>query len=153
MAIDNNKIENSDTDNDEISLKELIIKIKDLVVFLKSKWKIFFIAAIIGGFIGLVIASIEKPTYKAVLTFAMEDDKVSGGGGGSSIVNIRFANYSQLLRTSNLDINQLYNNHLMALLGSYLNGSGHETGKKSNEMLDRSEEAMLAKGDSSNWQN
>jgi len=58
-----------------------------------------------------------------------------------------------LLRTSNLDINQLYNNHLMALLGSYLNGTGQEGGKKGNEMLDRSEEAMLAKGDSSNWQN
>jgi hypothetical protein len=41
----------------------------------------------------------------------------------------------------------------MALLGSYLNGTGQDTGKKSSEMLDRSEEAMLAKGDSSNWQN
>lgn len=41
----------------------------------------------------------------------------------------------------------------MALLGSYLNGTGQEGGKKGNEMLDRSEEAMLAKGDSSNWQN
>jgi len=81
MALENNHIENSDFDNDEISLKELIIKIKEWISFLKSKWKIFFIAGIIGGFIGLVIASIEKPTYKAVLTFAMEDDKVSGGGG------------------------------------------------------------------------
>lgn len=82
MALDNNQIENSNIDNDEISLKELIIKIKDLVVFLKSKWKIFFLAGVIGGLIGLTFALFEKPTYKAVLTFAMDEDKGGGGAGG-----------------------------------------------------------------------
>jgi hypothetical protein len=66
-------------DNDEISLKELILKIKEWFIFLKSKWKTIFLAGIIGGFIGLTIAWFEKPTYKATLTFAMEEDK--GGGG------------------------------------------------------------------------
>jgi hypothetical protein len=69
-------------DNDEISLKELILKIKEWFAFLKSKWKTIFLAGIIGGFIGLTIAWFEKPTYKATLTFAMEEDK--GGGGGLS---------------------------------------------------------------------
>jgi hypothetical protein len=80
MATENNQIENSNIDNDEISLKELIIKIKDWSNFLKSKWKIIFIAIIIGALIGLTIALFEKPNYKAVLTFAMEEDKGSGGG-------------------------------------------------------------------------
>ena len=40
MAIENNQMHNVNTDNDEISLKELIIKIKEWVIFLKTK--IFF---------------------------------------------------------------------------------------------------------------
>ncbi len=69
-------------ENDEISLKELILKMKQWVRFLKSKWKTIFLAGIIGGLIGFTLAWIEKPTYKATLTFAMEEDK--GGGGGLS---------------------------------------------------------------------
>jgi hypothetical protein len=84
MAIVNNKIENSNIDNDEISLKDLIIKAKEWYVFLITKWKIILFAGFIGGALGLVIASKQKPTYKAVLTFAMEDDKGGGGGGGLS---------------------------------------------------------------------
>jgi hypothetical protein len=84
MAKDNNQIENSNFDNDEISLKELIIKIKEWVSFLKTKWKTIFLAGFIGALVGLTIAVFEKPTYKAVLTFAMEEDKGGSGGGGLS---------------------------------------------------------------------
>ena len=84
MALENNQIGNVNTDNDEISLKELILKIKEWVSFLKSKSKLIFIAGFIGALIGLSVALFEKPTYKAVLTFAMEEDKGSGGGGGLS---------------------------------------------------------------------
>ena len=82
MALENNQIENSNNDYDEISLKELIFKIKEWFSFLKSKWLSIFIFGIIGALIGLTIALFEKPTYKAVLTFAMEEDKGGGGGGG-----------------------------------------------------------------------
>ena len=88
MALDNNQIENSNIYNDEISLKELIIKIKEWTSFLKSKWKAIFIAGIIGGLMGLTIALFEKPTYKAVLTFAMEEDKVGGGAGLSGALGL-----------------------------------------------------------------
>lgn len=82
MALENNKIENINIDNDEISLKELVIKAKEWVAFIKSKWKLIFVAGIIGGIIGLTFALFEKPTYKAVLTFAMEDDRGSGSSSG-----------------------------------------------------------------------
>ena len=88
MALENNKIENSNLDNEEISFKELIIKIKEWFAFLKSKWKLIFIAGIIGGSIGLLIALFEKPTYKAILTFAMEEDKGGGGGGLSGALGL-----------------------------------------------------------------
>jgi hypothetical protein len=84
MALENNQMHNMNTDNDEISLKELIIKIKEWISFLKTKKKTIFIAGIIGASIGLTIALFVKPTYKAVLTFAMEEDKGGGGGGGLS---------------------------------------------------------------------
>ena len=83
MAIENNQIQNMNTDNDEISLKELIIKIKEWVIFLKTKWKTIFLAGIIGALIGLTISLFEKLTYKAVLTFAMEEDR---GGRCESII-------------------------------------------------------------------
>jgi hypothetical protein len=88
MALDNNQIENSNIDNDEISLKELIFKIKEWGSFLKSKWKAILIVATIGALIGLTISLFEKPTYKAVLTFAMEEDKGSGGGGLSGALGL-----------------------------------------------------------------
>jgi len=86
MAIENNQIEGSNIDNDEISLKELIDKIKEWVNFLKSKWASIFIFGVIGALIGLTIALFKKPTYKAVLTFAMEEDK--GGGGLSGALGL-----------------------------------------------------------------
>jgi hypothetical protein len=82
MSLKQNNIEHDNSFKNEISLKELIIKIKEWFAYLKSKWKITFLACIIGGLIGLIIAFFEKPTYKATLTFAMEEDK--GGGGGLS---------------------------------------------------------------------
>ena len=83
MALENNQIESSSIDNDEISLKELILKIKEWGVFLKSKLKIIFLAGFIGASIGLIIAYNSKTTYKATLTFALEEDK--GGGNGSGL--------------------------------------------------------------------
>ena len=88
MALENNQIEGSNIDNDEISLKELILKTKDWINFLLSKWKIIFLAGFIGGLIGLTIAFFEKPTYKAILTFAMEEDKGGGGGGLSGALGL-----------------------------------------------------------------
>ena len=88
MALENNQIENVNTDNDEISLKELIFKIKEWASFLKTKQKTIFIAGIIGAVIGLTFALFEKPTYKAVLTFAMEEDKGGGGGGLSGALGL-----------------------------------------------------------------
>ncbi|MEI7589578.1 MAG: Wzz/FepE/Etk N-terminal domain-containing protein, partial [Chitinophagia bacterium] len=69
-------------ETDEISLKELIQKIKEWVAYLKTKWKIIFLAGVLGAAIGVVYALFQKPTYKAVLTFALEEDK---GGSGSGL--------------------------------------------------------------------
>jgi uncharacterized protein involved in exopolysaccharide biosynthesis len=73
-------------DNDEISLKELIVKIKEWVAYLKTKWKLIIAISAIGGVIGFVYASFQKPTYKAVMTFVLDD--AQGGGGMSGAMGL-----------------------------------------------------------------
>ena len=69
--------------NDEISLKELIQKVKEWYAYLLSQWKIIVLAGFIGAAIGLTYSFIKKPIYTATLSFALEDDKSGGGLGGA----------------------------------------------------------------------
>ena len=85
MQTNNNDIQN--TAEDEISLKELILKIKYWYRFLLSKWIVLLAAGIIGGAIGVGYAFMQKPTYTASLSFALEDEK-SGGGGLSGALGL-----------------------------------------------------------------
>ncbi len=71
------------TPGEEISLKELIITGREWFIYLLSKWKIIFLVGIIGGAIGLGLAFLSKPVYTASLSFALEDDKSSGGLSGA----------------------------------------------------------------------
>jgi uncharacterized protein involved in exopolysaccharide biosynthesis len=73
--------EQQQIENDEISLKELIQKIQEWVVYLKTQWKLIIGIAALGGIIGLWYASLQKPNYLATTTFVLEEDK--GGGGGA----------------------------------------------------------------------
>ena len=80
-----NNIQN--IEQDEISLKELLLKIKDWYRFLLSKWLVIVAAGIIGGAIGVGYAFMQKPEYTANLSFALEDEK-SGGGGLSGALGL-----------------------------------------------------------------
>jgi uncharacterized protein involved in exopolysaccharide biosynthesis len=72
------------TENDEISLKELIQKIQDWIAYLKTQWKLIIGIAALGGILGFAIASFIKPDYLATSTFVLEEEK-SGGGLGSAM--------------------------------------------------------------------
>ncbi len=71
---------NINTDSDEISLKELLLKLKSAIAYLKSKWILIVICSIVGGLLGFVYAVYKKPVYIATSTFVLEDSK--GGGLG-----------------------------------------------------------------------
>jgi len=73
-----NKTEQQQSLNDEVSLKELILKIQELWHFLLSKWIIILCAGIIGGLIGLAYSWTRTPIYKAELNFTLQDDKAAG---------------------------------------------------------------------------
>jgi len=80
--------ENDTTNNDEISLKELIEKAKDWFSYLRSQWKIILIVGLIGSLLGLTYSLIEKPMYTATLSFGLEDDK--GGVSSSAAIASQF---------------------------------------------------------------
>lgn len=68
------------TQGDDISPRELVIKVVGWIKYLKSNWLLIILASLIGGGIGFVYAYSEKTLYTATLTFALEEDKSSGGG-------------------------------------------------------------------------
>jgi uncharacterized protein involved in exopolysaccharide biosynthesis len=71
------------TPGDEISLRELLIIGQEWFFYLLSQWKTIFLIGIIGGAVGLGLAFLSKPVYTASLSFALEDDKSSGGLSGA----------------------------------------------------------------------
>ncbi len=73
--------QNPPDNEDEISLKELILKIQEWWKYLLSKWIIILIVGLLGGAIGLWYAILQKPVYTATTTFVLE----SGDGGGGSL--------------------------------------------------------------------
>jgi len=75
-----NSSNNTNFDNDEISLKELIFKISEFYRFLLSRWMLIISFSVIGALIGFSYAFFQKPTYKAELIFVLEDEKNGGGG-------------------------------------------------------------------------
>ena len=82
MALENNKIENSNIDNDEISLKQLILNLKVWLRYYFLNWKFVILFGLVGGLVGYTIASRDEYKYNASLTFVLEEDR--GGGGGLS---------------------------------------------------------------------
>jgi uncharacterized protein involved in exopolysaccharide biosynthesis len=74
-------------DNDEISLKELIQKIQEWIAYLKTQWKLIIGIAALGGIIGFVYASFQKPSFLATTTFVLEEDKGGGMGGAMGLAS------------------------------------------------------------------
>ena len=76
---------NMETQNDEITLKELLEKAKEWYSYLLSQWKIIVLAGVVGAAIGLTYSIFKKPIYTATLSFALEDEK---GGGMSGALGL-----------------------------------------------------------------
>lgn len=75
---------------DEISLKELILKLAGWCKFLLSKWVFIIIAMTLGAIGGFIYASMTKPRYIAELTFVLEDGKQEGTLGSYAGIASQF---------------------------------------------------------------
>jgi hypothetical protein len=79
---------------DEISLKDLILKLREWYRYLLSKWLMIFIAGLIGGLVGFLYAYSKKPIFTSACTFVLEEGGASNGlgqyAGIASMVGIDF---------------------------------------------------------------
>ena len=80
-------VASSETQTDEMSLKDLIIIIKEWTHYLKSQWIIFVIVSFLGGLGGLAYAYFKKPLYIAETTFVLEDEKSGGMGNYAGLAS------------------------------------------------------------------
>jgi uncharacterized protein involved in exopolysaccharide biosynthesis len=64
---------------EEVTLKDIIKRLQQIVRFLFSRWLIIVIVGILGGLFGLLYAWYAKPTYSATLTFVLSNNSSSGG--------------------------------------------------------------------------
>lgn len=82
--------------DDEISLKELIIMLRKWFFYILSKWLIILIIAILGAALGYTYANSRKPIYSAACTFVLEEGSNTGGvsqyAGIASMVGIDLNN-------------------------------------------------------------
>jgi hypothetical protein len=72
-----------DLGNEDISLKDMILNLKDWLKYLVSKWLIIIILSFIGGVVGFFYAKSLDPIYRADLSFALEDSQSGGGLSGA----------------------------------------------------------------------
>lgn len=73
-----------------VSIGELVYSWHILLKFLLRKWYIIFIAAVVGGLLGIVWAWQQKPKYTSSQTFALEDNKGALGGALSIAAEFGF---------------------------------------------------------------
>src|SRR5574342_372673 len=66
--------------DDEITLKELVEKFREMWNYLIKRWMVILIVGIIGGGIGLTYAWLQPVKYKSRLSFVVEETKAGLGG-------------------------------------------------------------------------
>lgn len=72
---------------DEISLKEIIVSLKQWIRFLFSRWLVILIVGMLGAGLGLFYALSKKPQYVAELSFVLEDSKSNSLGGYAGLAS------------------------------------------------------------------
>ncbi|RYY07465.1 MAG: lipopolysaccharide biosynthesis protein, partial [Sphingobacteriaceae bacterium] len=79
---------------DEISLKEIVIKLRLARTYIVSKWLTILFSGLIGGLSGLGYAYFKKPVYIATSTFVLEDSKSGGLGQYAGLASLAGINVS-----------------------------------------------------------
>jgi hypothetical protein len=142
-----------ETQNDEITLKELLEKAKEWYSYLLSQWKIIVLAGVVGAALGLAYSISKKPIYTATLSFALEDEKRGGmngalglassfgidlgsnGGGAFSGSNLNELFKSRAMVEQTLMRPVISSNDTISLIEMYLQINGHRESWNTNPKL------------------
>ncbi|WP_262248939.1 Wzz/FepE/Etk N-terminal domain-containing protein [Parapedobacter soli] len=93
-------------EDDELSVKELILNIQEWIRYLWSKWKILLIAGIVGSIAGLGYSLWKKPLYTATTTFVLEGGDSKSGlsqyAGMAAMVGISLGGGGGLFQGDNI---------------------------------------------------
>lgn len=76
-----------DNEDQEVTIKDLIIKVQRFYSYLKTKWIRILLIIILGGVLGFVYATYKKPRYVANLNFVIEDAHSSGMVGAAGLAS------------------------------------------------------------------
>lgn len=136
MALENQQ--NKHIEGDEISIKDLFIKIGGWWRYLLSKWLIILIFILLGSTLGFFYAKRKKGIYSATTTFVLEDGGANtglsslaglasmagfGGSGGGGIFTgdniIELYNSRKMIEKTLLSEVQ-YENHPQLLIDQYI---------------------------------
>ncbi|MBC9910600.1 Wzz/FepE/Etk N-terminal domain-containing protein [Chitinophaga varians] len=139
---------------DGISLKEFILKVKDWINYLWRKKLIVVLFGLIGGGLGLTYALLKKPQYIGELTFIVEDTKSSSlgsyaglaaqfgidlpGNSGSGIFsgdNILEFLKSRLIVSQTLLTDTVWNGKAITLADLYIDANNWKDGWKDKKNL------------------
>jgi hypothetical protein len=69
---------------DEISIKELVHKLRSWLNYILSKWVFVLLVTLVGSIAGFLYAYLKKPVYIAKTSFVVE----SGGGKGGALAGL-----------------------------------------------------------------
>ena len=79
MSEHRNNIEETE---EGLDMAEIILAFKKAILFLKANLKVLLVLGFIGALCGFYYAKSQKIEYSAVTTFALEEDKQTGGLSG-----------------------------------------------------------------------
>lgn len=71
------------TNQDKVSLREVLIQVQAVFAYLLAKWKLIVCLSLLGALLGIAIAFLQKPKYAAMYTFVVEESGKSAGGLGA----------------------------------------------------------------------
>jgi hypothetical protein len=80
MTSRENETNQIQVNKDEISLKDLILKIREICGYILSKWVIILIIGVLGASAGFLYSLSKTSEYEATLSFSVVEKSSSGGG-------------------------------------------------------------------------
>jgi hypothetical protein len=82
-----NKVDNPDNSG-EITFRDIILKTRAGIRYLKKKWITIVIISAIFGCLGLAYSFIKRPVYNALCTFFLDDSRAAGLGQYASLASL-----------------------------------------------------------------